>query len=128
MSNNVANLWQPKSPAPVGYMQAGMRLWVEHGLEPGSFASALLKNNLRAAFECADCNNTRHMRDWVVWCVMELPARCWGSEESFNAWAAHGGRSGLQAKVEEASAILKGNRDIHDPQVQAEAKEANLRG
>lgn len=86
--------WQPATAAPVDYMEEGMRLWVEHGLEPGSFAMALLKNDLRAAFERADHNNTRHMRDWVVWCMMELPAQCWGSPEVVKAWSERGGLRG----------------------------------
>ena len=119
--------WNPRTPAPVDYMEEGMQLWVEHGLEPGSFASALLKNDLRAAFERADENNTRHMRDWVVWCTMELPAQCWGSAEVVKAWAELGGIRGLRARRAQPE-ILKGNRDIYDPQMQVEAQEANIRG
>ena len=66
---------------PVHYMLSGMQRYVEHGIVPGDFLLAVLRNDLRAAVNCADSNNIEALTDWVVFCYSELPANIWGSPE-----------------------------------------------
>ena len=39
------------------YMIGSLRRYIENGIEPGSFLSAVLCNDLRGACECADDTN-----------------------------------------------------------------------
>lgn len=46
---------------PVSYMANGMRNYFENGILPGSFATALLENNLTNAAAQADDTNRRFL-------------------------------------------------------------------
>ena len=70
---------------PVHYMLSGMQRYVEHGIAPGDFLLAVLRNDLRTAVNCADSNNIEALVDWVVFCSNELPANIWGSPERVKA-------------------------------------------
>lgn len=84
------------SRVPVDYMADGMKMWVEYGLLPGSFGTALLKNDLLGAVRAADSNNRAALADWAAWMDWTLPAKCWGSPELVGAWAAAGGWNGKE--------------------------------
>jgi len=71
---------------PVDYMADGVKHYIEHGIPPGSFLLALFSNNLKDAFGCADDNNTREMRMWVIFMVNEMPHNSQGSPETVQAW------------------------------------------
>jgi hypothetical protein len=68
------------------HMQDGTRLYVEHGLAPGSFLTAVICNDLREAMSRADDINRARLFDIVSWFYNEAPAPCWGSPEKFAAW------------------------------------------
>ena len=74
----------------------GLLLWVNEGIEPGGFLQAVLRNDLRGAFERADMINRFCIREILCWLVTEAPVGCWGSAEDYDAWkAAHSaGRAG----------------------------------
>ena len=44
---------------PVDYMAAGMRRYIEYGIAPGSFMTAILCNDLMEAAQRADDTNRR---------------------------------------------------------------------
>lgn len=96
------------TPTPTEHMEESMYLWVNKGILPGAFGTALLMNSLSGAVMAADPNNRACIAEWVEWCYWNLPANCWGSEEKVLAWEAAGG--------------------LHGKQAAAEAKEVNLRG
>jgi len=60
--------------------------YVKHQCRPGSFLEAVLRNNLKEAFMCADENNIKYMFDIVNYCYNKIPSQCWGSEEEVKAW------------------------------------------
>jgi len=60
--------------------------YVKHGLEPGSFVKAVLANDLKAAFGCADAVNTVCMRAIIMYVINSIPADCQGSPEKVEAW------------------------------------------
>ena len=68
------------------HMRDGMRLYIEQGIEGGSFMMAVLENNLVRAFSCADSINSARMRDFAAFLYMEAPSQCWGSREKVVAW------------------------------------------
>lgn len=70
------------------YMMDGLRAYIEHGIEPGSFLSAVISNDLREAISCADDTNIRNLPAYVAYLYNEAPSPCWGSAEKMQAWAA----------------------------------------
>ena len=57
---------------PVG-LRDGMRRYIEDGVEPGGFLTAVLANNLRDAVFYADDENLPRLADIVRWCYNEIP-------------------------------------------------------
>jgi hypothetical protein len=74
-----------------GYMIGGLRRYIENGIEPGSFLSNLLCNNLKRTFECADDVNSNCVRSYVQFLYNYAPSDCWGSEEHYATWIKKGG-------------------------------------
>jgi hypothetical protein len=79
-------------------MADGLKLYVERGILPGDFLTALLSNDLVDAFGRADDNNTAAMRGWASFLYNEMPRGSWGSRATVEAWCRTGGLLG-QAKV-----------------------------
>ena len=69
-------------------LQDGMRRYIEHGIRPGNFLTAVLENNLCQAFWHADLGNLPELRRIVNWCCEELPCVTWGSEKRVDEWIA----------------------------------------
>lgn len=60
--------------------------YVSKGWKPGSFVRAVLENNLKMSFGCADSMNTACLKDIVKYCYNEIPFECWGSPETVKNW------------------------------------------
>lgn len=67
-------------------VMAGMKRYVEHGIKPGSFLTAVIQNNLCEALRRADNDSFKAIKDIVGWFFNEVPSLCWGSEEKMMAW------------------------------------------
>lgn len=72
-----------------------MRLWIEHGLLPGSFLTAILENDLMGCYIRADHINTYRVKDYVTYLYNYSPSGCHGSLEEVLTWSKHGGLVGL---------------------------------
>ena len=68
------------------HMVDGMKLYLEHGVEPGSFMMSVLCNDLRGAIGRADHINSRFLANIVSWLTSEAPSACWGSPERVRRW------------------------------------------
>ena len=68
------------------HMREGTRLYIEHGIEPGGFLTAVICNDLFEAFGHADWINQERMKDWVMFFYNEAPAGCFGSRKKMDAW------------------------------------------
>jgi hypothetical protein len=77
------------------YMRDGMRLYIERGVPPGHFMSALLSNDLKETFARADHINARAVGDYVKFLYNHAPSGCWGSKSNFEGWVDKGGMVGL---------------------------------
>ena len=89
-----------KSRIP-SYMHEGISRWLTDGITPGRFLTAVLSNDLRGAFEHADDQNGKLVRDYIAFLYNHAPIGSWGSEHYFRTWAEdHFKRRG---KLEEAS-------------------------
>jgi len=63
-------------------MVGGIKLYIERGIMPGGFLTALLSNDLMGAFGAADQTNINCMYKWATWLYNEMPSRgsgMWGS-------------------------------------------------
>lgn len=76
------------------HMQEAMRLWIERGIEPGSFLMAVLCNDLREAVGRADHINVERLKDYVNFLYNEVPGACYGSPDKCRKWADHNGLAG----------------------------------
>jgi len=70
------------------FIQSGARLYIEHGIQPGSFLRAVIANDLRAAVANADRDNIVRLHEIALWFYAFAPAGCWGSAEIMRAWIA----------------------------------------
>lgn len=79
----------PNYEALPEHLQAGMKRYVEHGIETGSFLRAALENDFTSAVLRCDV-----MADgWILYHLArflrdELPDEAWGSHAKVEAWIA----------------------------------------
>lgn len=84
-------------------LQEGMRRYIEFGVRPGSFLSAVLENNLAEAVTRADYDNMISLSRIMTFLVSEAPAESWGSAAKVQAWIdAHAER---ERKLREEPAV-----------------------
>ena len=68
------------------HMQDGVRLYLDKGVKPGSFLTAVLSNNLVEAFKTADVTNIMNMQRWATWLYNDCPVGAWGSLDKVESW------------------------------------------
>jgi hypothetical protein len=64
----------------------GLERYLNHGIMPGGFLTAVLENNLKEAFGRADNENSENMKNIVGYCYNEIPSAAWGSREKIKEW------------------------------------------
>lgn len=60
--------------------------YIEHGLLPGGFLTAMLENDLVGAAKLADEYNVLILGDIILWIVENLPLESHGSPEAVSKW------------------------------------------
>jgi len=83
------------------YMHAGLKRYIDHGIPPGHFLTAVLTNDLRGAFERADEANSAAVRDYIVYLYNCAPIGSWGSPEAYARWVKRGGFNGVDLVSDE---------------------------
>lgn len=68
------------------HMWGGMKRYLENGIMPGSFLTAVLLNDLKGALGQADHINRNRLHDIVTFLYNYAPGTCWGSPDKVNAW------------------------------------------
>lgn len=68
------------------YMQRGLLDWINSGIRPGSFLTAVLENNLMEAVGRADNTNSLHLKEYATFLYNAAPADCHGSVKKVDAW------------------------------------------
>lgn len=68
------------------HMQDAMRLYMERGIEPGSFLMAVLCNDLMGAVSRADHINASRLKDYAAWLYNNAPPQSFGSREKVGRW------------------------------------------
>lgn len=84
------------------HMREGIVEYIRVGRPVGDFLTALLSNDLMAAFERADDYNTQAMREWASYLYSyapRYPVPCYGSLEIVENWKRVGGLEGLEGLI-----------------------------
>ena len=69
-------------------MMPGIKRYIENGIKPGDFLTAVICNDLRGACGQADDENSANLPAYVGYFYNELPSPCWGSAEKMEKWLA----------------------------------------
>jgi hypothetical protein len=78
--------WQINySKAPNQSMVTGIKRYVDKGIMPGHFLTALFSDKLTDTFARADGTNTPLIKEWVGWVYNEMPSNLVGSLEKMAA-------------------------------------------
>lgn len=64
----------------------GVQLYIEHGIQPGSFLRAVICNDLREAVNRADAHALEVLPELVRFFYWEAPAKCHGSHYKMTMW------------------------------------------
>lgn len=67
-------------------LRDGMRLYIEHGVPPGSFLEAVLSNDLCQSFARADMTNRWRLGEIMLWIFDNAPPDSWGSPKNYHTW------------------------------------------
>ena len=93
-------------------MHGGARRYIENGIPPGDFLTAVICNDLREACGRADDENRRLLFEYVKFFYCHAPRDCWGSPESYKAWVQHGGLAALGQETAAMRLVIKGVGEI----------------
>lgn len=63
------------------------RIYIENGIEPGGFLTAIICNDLSGAVGQADEENLANLPAFVSYFYNEAPSPCWAAEK-MEAWMA----------------------------------------
>jgi hypothetical protein len=69
-------------------MHNGIQRYIEHGIPPGKFLTAIIQNDLAGACYAADDENLHLLPEYVKFFYNEVPGIAWGSQERMIGWIA----------------------------------------
>ena len=76
------------------YVMGAILRYIDDGIEPGSFMSAVICNDLKHAVAYADHWNIKNIPAYVSWFYNFAPQDCWGSYKEMETWISEGGSNG----------------------------------
>lgn len=82
-----------------GYMHEGVILYVEKGIKPGSFLTAIFANDFMEACRRADDMNAACLFQYGR-LLYSAPLGCHGSPEAVSDWIKQGGLAGIEQRAE----------------------------
>jgi len=68
------------------YMHGGLIRYYENGINPGSFLTSLLNNDLKETFGRADDTNKYCIRNYLLWLYSHAPTKSWGHADAVDNW------------------------------------------
>jgi len=78
--------WAEHSYHLPGTLQGGILRYLDAGIPPGHFLTAVITNNLFDAISHADNTSLEALPDIVKFFYNHTPSSCWGSEEKMLKW------------------------------------------
>ena len=91
------------------YMLDGLQRYLEQGIPPGSFMTAVLENDFINAACRADGSNRQCLHDWALFVYNHMPSSSWGNRAKVDAWMA-----AARARNAAIAHALATNHDGHD--------------
>lgn len=80
---------KPDSYYPINdYIYGALERYLNNGISPGSFMTAVLENNLMEAFGRADTFNAANMKNIIGYVYNHVPSNAWGSAEKVRDYLA----------------------------------------
>ena len=76
-------------------LQSGVKRYIEQGIRPGDFLTAVICNKLWQSSILADDANIKRLFSIVNFFYNETPGHCWGSVKDMDAWIEHKGQEGI---------------------------------
>lgn len=70
-------------------LYGALERYLNHGIMPGSFLTAVLENNLMESFGRADMSNSANLKNIVGYIYHHLPSNSWGSREKVSEYLKH---------------------------------------
>lgn len=67
----------------------GLERYLNHGIMPGSFLTAVLENKLMESYRAADDDSLRQIPSLIKYLYNHFPMAAWGSPERVAAWTQH---------------------------------------
>ncbi len=67
-------------------LYGALERYLNNGIMPGSFLTAVLENNLMETFRRADIDNEANLKNIVGYIYNHLPRTSWGSSEKVKAY------------------------------------------
>ena len=67
-------------------LRGGIQRYIDRGIPPGDFLTAVIQNNLKESVGRADDDMIKELPAIVGWFYWEAPAICWGSKENMKKW------------------------------------------
>ena len=71
-------------------LRGGIRRYVDFGIPPGGFLTAVISNDLRECFHTGTEKSLAALENIVAWFYLYAPAGCWGSPEAMRRWLSEG--------------------------------------
>lgn len=68
------------------HMHGAIIRYVEEGIPPGDFLSAVINNDLKEACARADNTNKHNLHTFVMWFYNQAPMYCWGRANAVRDW------------------------------------------
>lgn len=68
------------------HLMGAIDRYINLGISPGGFLSAVIQNDLFGAFNRADNLSKEHIEDIVTYIYNYLPHSCWGSRQAQLDW------------------------------------------
>jgi hypothetical protein len=76
------------------YMREGLQMYIERGIPPGDFLTAVLCNDFMNAVGRADGNNREILHLYAQFLHNYAPIDCYGSPDKYVTWCKQGGLDG----------------------------------
>lgn len=80
------------------YMVGAIERYINQGIPPGDFLTAIICNDLKESVARADDENMANLPAYVAWFYNEAPVLAWGSRERMQTWISHEGLAGFNAR------------------------------
>jgi hypothetical protein len=68
------------------YILGALERYINQGIMPGGFLTAVLENNLKESFGRADHENAKNLHNIVGYIYNNIPSSAWGSREKIDQW------------------------------------------